>query len=85
MVELKQSSAFDCIKYVGSFSLLIFSTVVTVYAIFDGDTGFWPVVPGPAAFFLLVVCLTLLGIVEGGKSFIVAIFFIVSNSSAGTL
>jgi len=41
MVNLKESSIFDYIRYVFSFALLIFSTVVTFYAILEQKTSFW--------------------------------------------
>nr|XP_018671041.1 uncharacterized protein LOC108950256 isoform X1 [Ciona intestinalis] len=65
MVNFSESSPFDYIRYVISFTLLSFSIAVTSYAIFEGRTGFWPQVPGPAAFALFLVCLFLLGVVEG--------------------
>ncbi|XP_039259878.1 uncharacterized protein LOC120336297 [Styela clava] len=65
MVEVCQAKPFDYVRFVFSICLLIFSIVVTSYAIFRGKTGFWEEVPGPAAFALFVVDLAILGIVEG--------------------
>ena len=41
MVQLKDSSWFDVTRYVFSLALLIFSTVVTFYAILEQKTAFW--------------------------------------------
>ena len=41
MVNLKDSTVFDYIRYVASFALLMFSTVVTFYAILEQKTSFW--------------------------------------------
>ena len=41
MVNLKDSTVFDYIRYVGSAALLLFSTVVTFYAILEQKTSFW--------------------------------------------
>ena len=41
MVKLVDSTVFDYIRYVGSFALLMFSTVVTFYAILEQKTSFW--------------------------------------------
>ena len=43
MVHLKDSTVFDYIRYVASFALLMFSTVVTFYAILEQKTSFWKV------------------------------------------
>ena len=45
MVNLKDSTVFDYIRYVGSFALFVFSTVVTVYAILQQKTSFWQAWP----------------------------------------
>nr|CAB3263294.1 uncharacterized protein LOC108950256 [Phallusia mammillata] len=65
MVELRDSTVWDYLRFVISFVLLLFSTVVTIYAIVNGNTGFWKSVPGPVALLLFFICLLLLGIVEG--------------------
>merc|ERR1711990_717249 len=65
MVKLNESSIFDYIRYVFSFGLLTFSTVVTFYAILEQKTSFWKVVPGWAALILFIVVLIMLGIMEG--------------------
>ena len=41
MVKLVDSTVFDYIRYVGSFALFVFSTVVTFYAILEQKTSFW--------------------------------------------
>jgi len=41
MVNVKESSIFDYIRYVFSFALLVFSSVVTFYAILEQKTSFW--------------------------------------------
>ena len=44
MVKLVDSTVFDYIRYVGSFALFVFSTVVTFYAILEQKTSFWKVI-----------------------------------------
>jgi len=65
MVELRDSKPLDYVRYVFSFLLLIFSTVITFYAIIEGRTNFWSSVPGVAALFLFIFDMIILGIVEG--------------------
>jgi len=65
MVNVKESGVLDYIRYVVSFVLLIFCTVVTFYAILEQKTGFWKAVPGWAALILFIIVLLLLGIMEG--------------------
>ena len=65
MVELKNAKFFDYVRFVLSALILLFSAVVTSYAIVERKTGFWHIVPGWAALILFVVDLFLLGIVEG--------------------
>jgi len=65
MVQLKDSSIFDYIRYVFSFALLVFSSVVTFYAILEQKTGFWKAVPGWAALIIFFIVLFLLGVMEG--------------------
>ena len=65
MVELKDSTVFDYIRYVGSGLLLIFSLVVTTYAIVTQKTNFWDIIPGWAALLLFILDLYILGVVEG--------------------
>jgi len=55
----------DYIRYVASFALLMFSTVVTFYAILEQKTSFWKAVPGWAALIIFLVVLFLLGVMEG--------------------
>jgi len=65
MVNLKDSTVFDYIRYVGSAALLLFSTVVTFYAILEQKTSFWKAVPGWAALIIFLLVLFLLGVMEG--------------------
>lgn len=65
MVKVKDSSIFDCVRYVGSATLLMFSFTCTFYAIWEQKTGFWKEVPGWGSLILFIVVLFLLGIVEG--------------------
>jgi len=65
MVNLKESAITDYIRYVFSFALLVFSSVVTFYAIWEQKTSFWKAVPGWVALILFFVVLVLLGIMEG--------------------
>ena len=41
MFKLSESSIFDYARYVFSFALLVFSTVVPFYAILEQKTAFW--------------------------------------------
>ena len=41
MVKLSESTLFDYARYTFSFALLVFSTVVTFYAILEQKTAFW--------------------------------------------
>jgi len=65
MVKLVDSTVFDYIRYVGSFALFVFSTVVTFYAILEQKTSFWKVVPGWASLLIFLVVLFLIGVMEG--------------------
>ena len=64
MVDVRESSAFDVLRYILSAILLSFSLVVTIYAILFQHTMFWDVVPGWAALLLFIVDLFILGVVE---------------------
>merc|ERR1712241_1476776 len=65
MVNLKDSTVYDYIRYVGSFALFVFSTVVTVYAILQQKTSFWQAIPGWAALLIFLLVLFLIGVMEG--------------------
>ena len=65
MVELRQANALDYLRFVFSALLLLFSTVVTVYAIIFTKTNFWHEVPGWVALVLFILDLFWLGVVEG--------------------
>ena len=65
MVELRDAKIADHVRFVFSTLLLLFSAVVTCYAIIQVKTNFWHIVPGWAALLLFVVDLIILGIVEG--------------------
>ena len=65
MVSLKQASAFDFVRFVLSFCLLIFSGVVTCYSIWTQKTSMWKVVPGWASLIIFILVLFLLGVMEG--------------------
>jgi len=65
MVKLQNAGWFDYIRFVLSFSLLMFSSVVTCYAILTQKTGFWKEVPGWASLILFILVLFGLGLTEG--------------------
>ncbi len=65
MVELRSAGPWDYVRFVISSLLLLFSLVVTSYAIVEKKTGFWDAVPGWVALLLFVLDMILLGIVEG--------------------
>jgi len=65
MVNLKEATIPDYLRFVFSFCLLIFSGVVTCYAIWTQKTSMWKVVPGWASLLIFVFVLFLLGVMEG--------------------
>ena len=65
MVELRKATFFDYIRFILSSLLLIFSIIVTSYAIVERKTLFWKIVPGWAGLLIFIVDLIILGIVEG--------------------
>ena len=65
MVDIRRVTIFDYVRFAFSALILLFSAVVTSYAIVERKTGFWSIVPGWTALILFVVDLFLLGIVEG--------------------
>ncbi|CAH1777247.1 unnamed protein product, partial [Owenia fusiformis] len=65
MVDVKKATWIDYVRFILSALLLLFSLVVTFYAIVERKTGFWKEVPGWVALILFIIDLFLLGIVEG--------------------
>ncbi len=65
MVDLREAGAVDYVRFVFSALLLLFSAIVTSYAIIEQKTNFWDAVPGWAALILFVLVLFWLGVVEG--------------------
>ena len=65
MVDVRKANIFDYIRFVMSALILLFSAIVTSYAIIERQTGFYHAVPGYAALILFVVDLFILGVVEG--------------------
>ena len=56
MVKLVDSTIFDYIRYVGSFALFVFSTVVTFYAILEQKTSFWKACSASVIHQILINC-----------------------------
>lgn len=65
MVALSEARCPDYPRFVYSALLLIFSCVVTFYAIIEQKTNFWHSVPGWAALLLFLLLLFWLGLMEG--------------------
>jgi len=65
MVKLQEANIFDYIRFVFSASLLVFSGVVTCYAILTGKTAFWQEVPAWAQLIIFIVALFFLAVMEG--------------------
>jgi len=65
MVNLKESSVFDIVRYIFSLGLLLFSGVVTCYAILEQKTSMWKEVPGWASLLIFLFVLWCLGVMEG--------------------
>ncbi len=65
MVNLRDAGPVDYARFVFSALLLIFSTIITSYAIVEQKTNFWNAVPGWATLILFVLVLFWLGVVEG--------------------
>ena len=66
MVKLGDAGWLDYVRFVFSGLLVIFSTVVTFYAIIEQKTSFFPeVVPGWAALIMFLIVVFWLGVVEG--------------------
>ena len=65
MVNVKEATIPDYLRFVFSFCLLIFSGVVTCYAIWAQKTSMWKAVPGWVSLIIFIMVLFLLGIMEG--------------------
>eukprot|EP00090_Calanus_glacialis_P034475 TRINITY_DN57_c0_g1_i1.p1 TRINITY_DN57_c0_g1~~TRINITY_DN57_c0_g1_i1.p1 ORF type:complete len:241 (-),score=63.54 TRINITY_DN57_c0_g1_i1:235-957(-) len=65
MVNVKEATIPDYLRFVGSLCLLIFSGVVTCYAIWAQKTSMWKAVPGWVSLIIFIMVLFLLGIMEG--------------------
>lgn len=65
MVNLNEAKFLDYPRFIMSALLLIFSSVVTCYAIIEQKTSFWHVMPGWAALILFITVLFWLGVMEG--------------------
>merc|ERR1711997_1412801 len=65
MVNLKESTVFDIVRYVLSLGLLLFSGVVVCYSILEQKTSMWKEVPGWASLLIFIFVLWCLGVMEG--------------------
>ena len=65
MVKVKEATIPDYLRFVFSVCLLIFSGVVTCYAILEQKTSMWKIIPGWASLIIFIVVLFLLGVMEG--------------------
>ena len=65
MVNVKEATIADYLRFVLSFCLLIFSGIVTCYAILEQKTSMWKGVPGWASLIIFIMVLFLLGVMEG--------------------
>ena len=65
MVNVKEATVLDYIRFIFSFALLIFSGVVTCYAILEQKTNMWKAVPGWASLIIFLLVLYMLGVMEG--------------------
>merc|ERR1712123_187505 len=65
MVNVEKATIPDYLRFVFSLCLLIFSGVVTCYAILEQKTSMWKVVPGWASLIIFILVLFLLGVMEG--------------------
>ena len=61
MVNVKEATIADYLRFVLSFCLLIFSGIVTCYAILEQKTSMWKGVPGWASLIIFIMFLFLLG------------------------
>merc|ERR1711997_783705 len=65
MVNLKESSVLDIVRYIFSLGLLVFSGVVVCYSIIEQKTSMWKEVPGWASLLIFIFVLWCLGVMEG--------------------
>ena len=65
MVAISEARCPDYPRFVYSALLLIFSCVVTFYAIIEQKTNFWHSIPGWAALLLFLFLLFWLALMEG--------------------
>ena len=65
MVNVKDATKLDYLRFILSASLLVFSCVVTCYAILEQKTSMWKIVPGWVSLLIFLLVLVLLGIMEG--------------------
>ena len=65
MVNVKDATKLDYLRFILSASLLVFSCVVTCYAILEQKTSMWKIVPGWSSLLIFILALFLLGIMEG--------------------
>jgi len=65
MVNVKKATIPDYLRFIFSLCLLIFSGVVTCYAIWAQKTSMWQGVPGWASLIIFVMVLFFLGVLEG--------------------
>jgi len=65
MVNLKDSSVLDIVRYIFSLGLLLFSGVVVCYSILEQKTSMWKEVPGWASLLIFIFVLWCLGVMEG--------------------
>ena len=65
MVNVKEATIPDYLRFIFSFCLLIFSGVVTCYAILEQKTSMWKIIPGWASLIIFILVLFLLGVMEG--------------------
>jgi len=65
MVKLSEAKPWDIARFIFSLGLLVFSGVVTCYAILEQKTNMWKVVPGWASLLIFIFVLWLLGVMEG--------------------
>merc|ERR1712038_1507951 len=65
MVNLKESSLLDIVRYIFSLGLLLFSGVVVCYSILEQKTSMWKVIPDWASLLIFIFVLWCLGVMEG--------------------
>ena len=65
MVNVKEATISDYLRFVFSFCLLIFCSIVICYAIWAQKTSTWKAVPGWASLIIFIMVHFLLGVMEG--------------------